>query len=149
MTRHLLIISCSNNKDHQKRLMPAIQRYTGASYGVINKLKREGSFPTNLDVLIISAKYGLILSDELIEDYDRKMDISRARELNEPAVKKLKEILQKTDYESILINLGREYMETIRGFEEVVAPSQKIFILKGKIGSRKRELRNWLISIFC
>lgn len=147
MTRHLLIISCSNNKDHQKRLMPAIQRYTGAWYGVINKLKREGRFPANLDVLIISAKYGLILSDELIEDYNRKMDISRARELNESAVKKLKEILQKTDYESILINLGREYMETIRGFEEVMLPLHKVFVLKGRIGYRKKEMRNWLLSI--
>lgn len=149
MQRHLLIISCSDSKNHQEGPIPAIRRYTGAWYGVINKLKREGKFPLNVDVLIISAKYGLIRSNDLIEDYNWKMDVSRARELNESVVEKLKVILEKTDYESVLINLGREYMETIRGFEEVVVPSQKVFILKGKIGLRKRELRNWLISIFC
>jgi len=128
--------------------MPAIQRYTGAWYGVINKLKREGRFPSNLDVLIISAKYGLIRSDELIEDYDRRMDVSRARELNDSAIGKLKETLQNTEYESVLINLGKPYVGATRGFEEVVPPSLKILVLKGKIGSRKKELRNWLLSIF-
>jgi len=147
MARHLLIISCSDKKDHQEGLMPAILRYKGAWFGVINKLKREGRFPSNLDVMIISAKYGIIRSDEPIEDYDWKMAVSRARELNDSTVEKLKEALENAEYEGLMINLGKEYMEAIRGFEEVVPPSLKILVLKGKIGSRKKELRNWLLSI--
>jgi len=87
MKRHLLINSCSDKKNTHPGLLPAIDRYTGAWYGVINKLKREGRFPDNLDILIISAKYGLIDSDKKIENYDRKMDSSRARERRDSVIK--------------------------------------------------------------
>ena len=148
MKRYLLIISCSNSKNHQEGLIPAIRRYTGAWYGVINKLKREGKFPSNVDVLIISAKYGLIRLNDLIEDYNWKMDVSRAKELNESVIEKLKVILIKTDYESVLINMGRDYMEAMQGFEGVMLPLHKAFVLKGRIGYRKKEMRNWLLSIW-
>jgi len=147
MKRHLLIISCSDKKDNREGLIPAIQRYTGAWYGVMNKLKREGRFPENLDTLIISAKYGLILSEELIENYDRRMDISRARELNDSVVGKLKQILENAAYESILINLGRDYMEAIKKFEEVVPDSIKVSMLMGSIGKRKSRLKKLILSI--
>lgn len=147
MAKHLLMISCSDRKDHREGLMPAIERYKGVWYGVINRLKREGTFPSNLDVLIISAKYGLIRSDHLIEDYDRRMDVSRARELNDSAIGKLKENLKNTEYESMLINLGKDYMEAIRGFEETVPDSVTVPILSGPLGTRNRELRNWILSV--
>lgn len=147
MARHLLIISCSKRKDHRKGLMPAILRYKGAWYGVINKLKREGRFPSNLDVLFISAKYGLIRSDELIEDYDWETDVSRARELNDSVIGKLKKILENAEYESILINLGKPYMEAIRGFGEIVPCSVRVSMLSGLIGTRKRELRDKLTRL--
>jgi len=147
MKRHLLIISCSDKKDHREGLIPAIQRYTGAWYGVMNKLKREGRFPENLDMLIISAKYGLIPPDELIENYDRRMDVSRARELNDSVVGKLMQILENAKYESILINLGRDYIEAIQGFEEVVPDSIKVSMLMGSIGARKSGLKKWILSI--
>jgi cytoplasmic iron level regulating protein YaaA (DUF328/UPF0246 family) len=147
MAKYLLIISCSDKKDHREGLMPAIKRYKGAWYGVINKLNREERFPLNLDVLIISAKYGLIPSDHLIEDYDWRMDVFRARELNDSVIGKLEEILENAEYESILINLGKDYTEAIRGFEEMVPHSVRVSILNGSIGTKKRDLKNWILSI--
>lgn len=147
MARHLLIISCSGSKERRAGLMPAIQRYTGAWYGVINKLNREGKFPGNLDILIISAKYGLICSDEPIADYDRRMDSSRAKELNNSIIGNLKKTLENAEYESILINMGKDYMEAIRRIEEVVPDSVKISMLSGTIGPRKRDLKEWILSI--
>lgn len=96
MKKRLIIISCSDKKNTQPGLLPAIQRYKGAWYGVINKLNREGDLPENLDVFIISAKYGLINSEMLIENYEQKMDYKRARELNKPIISKLK-IIQAFD----------------------------------------------------
>jgi len=147
MTRHLLIISCSNSKDKRPGLLPALERYTGAWYGVINKLKREGKFPGNLDVLIISAKYGLIGSNEIIEYYNRRMDVSRARELNGLIIGKLKQTLEDEEYESMLINLGKDYMEAIRGFERIVPASTRVSMLSGSIGPRKSRLKKWILSI--
>jgi len=147
MKKHLIIISCSDKKNPQPGLLPAIQRYTGAWYGVINKLKREGDLPDNLDILIISAKYGLINSEMLIENYDQEMDYKRARELNKPILSKLKNIISTTTYESILVNLGSTYMAAISGLETIVPNTTKIQLLKGIIGERKRDMKKWILSI--
>ena len=71
MNRSLLIISCSSRKINTLGSMPAFERYDGQSYRIICKAIREGCFPTNLDILIISAKFGLLRWDEEIEDYDQ------------------------------------------------------------------------------
>lgn len=147
MKKHLMIISCSDKKDTQPDLLPAIQRYKGAWYGVINKLKREGNLPDNLDILIISAKYGLINSETQIENYDQKMDYSRARELNEPILSKLENTISRTSYERILINLGSTYMAAISGLEKMVPNTTKMQLLKGRIGERKRDMKEWILSI--
>ena len=142
-----MIISCSDKKDVQSGLLPAIQRYKGTWYGVINKLKREGNFPDNLDILIISAKYGLINSEMQIENYDQKLDYTRARELNEPILSKLENIISMTSYENILINLGSIYIATISGLEKIVPNTTKIQLIKGRIGERKRDMKKWILSI--
>jgi len=80
--KFLLVISCSDKKNKSREPLPAIERYTGAWYGVINKLKRGSMFPQNLDIVIISAKYGLLMSNELIEYYDLTMIKERAQRLN-------------------------------------------------------------------
>lgn len=147
MKKHLMIISCSDKKNLQQGLLPAIQRYKGAWYGVINKLKKEGNLPDNLDILIISAKYGLINSKIQIENYDQKMDYTRARELNESILSKLETIISMTSYESILINLGSIYMAAIFGLEKIVPNTTKIQLLKGRIGVRKRDMKEWILSI--
>lgn len=59
-SRKLLLLACSNRKIRSKGLMPAIERYDGVNYRVIHKLQREGRFPKNVDVKILSAKFGLI-----------------------------------------------------------------------------------------
>lgn len=147
MKKQLMIISCSDSKDPRPGLLPSLERYTGAWYQVIKKLKREGRFPDNLDILIISAKYGLIDSDKKIENYDWEMDASRARELRESVINKLKDILSETRYESMLINLGCMYMEAISEFERIIPDYTKVTVLEGTIGPRKRDMRKWILSI--
>ena len=143
-----MIISCSDKKNTKPDLIPAIQRYKGAWYGVINKLKREGNFPDNLDIHIISAEYGLINSETQIKNYDQEMDYTRARELNGPILNKLEKIISKTSYESILVNLGSTYMTAISGLEKIVPYTTKIQFLKGRIGERKRDMKEWILSIY-
>lgn len=60
--KYLLILSCSKTKKNIDRT-PAIELYDGMYYKVLKK-----NYPTNanLDILILSAKYGLIESNELI-----------------------------------------------------------------------------------
>lgn len=102
MKKQLMIISCSDSKDPRPGLLPFLERYTDAWYQVIKKLKREGRFPDNLDILIISAKYGLIGYKRKIENYDWKMDPPRAKELRDSIISKLKKILSNKGYSKIL-----------------------------------------------
>lgn len=89
MKRSLLIISCSDAKTDDPGAVPAIQRYKGPFFPSIRKAMREGYFPESLDILILSAKYGIIRHDENIEDYDQRMSPERAGKLRPSVQKKL------------------------------------------------------------
>lgn len=82
-----------------------------------------------------------------IENYDQKLDYTRARELNEPILSKLENIISMTSYENILINLGSIYIATISGLEKIVPNTTKIQLIKGRIGERKRDMKKWILSI--
>ena len=88
MNKSLLIISCSGRKIKTLGRMPAIERYDGQSYRIIRKAIREGCFPANLDILIISAKFGLLAWDAKIEDYDQLMSKEQAQKLR-PVYRKI------------------------------------------------------------
>lgn len=75
------------------------------------------------------------------------MNSSRARELRDSVISKLKKILSESKHKRILINLGSEYMEAISGFENIVPDAIKVSIRKGTLGPRKRDLRNWILSL--
>jgi len=58
----LLLIACSSRKLRTKGLLPVIERYDGVTYRVIRKAMREGYFPPNVDIKILSAKLRLVQS---------------------------------------------------------------------------------------
>lgn len=147
MLRNLLIISCSKSKNKTKKLLPAIERYTGAWYEVINKLKKENKFPSNLDIVIISAKYGFLKSADLIEDYDVRMDEKIAKELNYEILEKFKPLLEKKYYDTIFINLGKDYLPAIHGLEILISQNTKVIYAKGKLGERKSQMKKWILSL--
>lgn len=147
MKKHLLIISCSQRKNRSRGLLPAIERYTGAWYGVINKLKRENKFPSNIDIVIISAKYGFLRSVDMVEYYDLKMKKRMARELNNNIIKEFKRLFEHEHYESIFINLGKDYLLAIEGLRNLVPKNTNLIFAKGTLGVRKREMRKWILSI--
>ncbi len=146
MSARLLIISCSNKKDDSKNKLPAIKRYTGAYYKVLNKLMRENKFPEDVELLIISAKYGLLKPNELIDYYDLKMTYEQAKLLNKRIISKLKIYLKNKCFDEIFINLGKEYMASISGFQELIHPRTKVIIAKGRIGERMKQMKEWLCS---
>jgi len=73
--KYLLILPCSKRKKPVSKAQ-ALELYDGPFYRVVRKAK-----PQNLDILILSAKYGLISSNESISYYDQMMTAERAEEL--------------------------------------------------------------------
>ena len=146
MKKRLLVISCSKRKSRAGGLLPAIERYTGAWYGVINKLRREDELPQNLDIVIISARYGFLRASKLIEYYNLRMTEERAKELNPQIINGFRSLLNDNHYEAVFINLGKDYMPAIKGFDKILPPDTKVYHAKGRVGERKSQMKKWILS---
>lgn len=138
--KYLLILPCSKRK---KRISNAyaIDLYDGPFYRMIRKNK-----PENLDILIISAKYGLIRYNEKISDYEQIMTVERVEELANDIYVKLKEILKMNNYDHIFINLGKTYALTLERSKTMLS-RYNVYWANGQIGERLHQLKNWLESI--
>ncbi len=143
MSKSLLIISCSGRKIKTPGRMPAFERYDGQSYRIIRKAIREGCFRANLDILIISAKLGLLRWDEEIEDYDLLMSKEQAHKLRPSIQENLESFLNGRDYDKLFVNMGATYLETLEGFEWKKHFNEKIEA-KGRIGEKSSQMKSWV-----
>lgn len=144
MKRYLLILSCSQRKRRDPGLLPAIERYDGVNFRVLRKLKREDVWLDNLDVLIISAKYGLLKDSDDIEYYEQKMTRERAIELQDSVNRKLCAILRDKEYQEIFVNLGKSYLPVL-GNGEALA-DRKVIYASGGIGRKMAQMREWIVT---
>lgn len=142
----LLLIACSNRKLHTKRLLPAIERYDGGTYRIIRKAKREGYFPKDVNVKILSAKFGLIDLLKPIPYYDQKMNRDRAKELSPLVMRQLKDLVMRERYDEIFVNMGREYLLAIDRLPNVADASTIFRYAKGGIGEKGKAMKEWLIA---
>ena len=145
--RDLLVLGCSNQKFESENLIPAIERYNGVNYKVLKKLRRDEGLPFDLDIVIISAKYGFLRADTPIEYYDQPMTKERALELRPDILNDLKGYLKGRNYAEIFINLGKTYLLAIEGFESFVPKQTGIIYAEGKIGERMAKMKAWLLNI--
>ena len=104
----LVLTSCSAKKKRNSKRMKAIELYDGDLFKLVKKFVTRYKF----DLKIVSAKYGLISSEEKIEYYNKiikdKNDIEKLKELVNP---KLKKIVK--DYLKVLIIMGEDYKKII------------------------------------
>ena len=147
MKRSLLIISCSGAKDKTPGLLPAVMRYKGPLYPTLHKAIRENRFPKSLDILIISAKYGLLKSDEPIEDYDQKINDERARELRPSVQKKLEVFLDGKNYNQLFNGLWKDYQAVLEGFD-LEKHFENVVPVETNRGKKMSQLKVWIIDLF-
>ncbi len=135
--KYLLILPCSKQK---KELYgtSALELYDGPFYRVVRKNQ-----PQNLDILILSAKYGLIRSDNLISHYDQIMTPKRAEELANEIMMKLERTFRNEDYDEVFINLGKNYMLALDGSKNIL-DEHNVNWANGQIGERLHQLKTWL-----
>ncbi len=131
----MLIVACSQRKRLDSGPLPAIDRYDGPAFRTLRKAKREGYWPESLEMLILSAEFGLIEAGTLIPWYDRRMTPARAAEL-QPAVSRVLGA-RLPDYGRIFVNLGRAYLP-------VLPPMPPATYAGGGIGRRSAQMKAWL-----
>lgn len=144
MNRYLLIISCSQRKRTDPEPMPAIERYDGVNFRMLRRLRRQGELPANLDILIVSAKYGLLRGDDAITWYDQRMTRQRALELQASTSNNLDGILRTATYQEIFVNLGKDYMPTLRNSKAILGT--KTIYAAGGIGRKMAQMKEWIVT---
>ena len=146
MKNYLLLISCSQRKIQSPELLDAIERYDGPTYRTLRKLRREGNFPENVDVLIISAEYGIVAAHHSTNDYDRRMTSERADELRPLIQSRLRGAVKskRGGYTQVFINLGKTYMQTLEGFHWGPVSTMEA---TGGIGQKTAQMKAWLTRI--
>lgn len=143
---YLLLLACSQRKRTDAALLPALERYDGGNYRLLRKAQRENRFPMNLDVLILSAKYGLITSSTSIPDYNQRMNHDQAIALKAQIMQKLQEVATQKRYNEIYVELGQEYLAAIDDLDQVFCQTTIIYA-HGRIGERLAKLKQWLTQL--
>lgn len=142
--RRLLFLSCSQRKHTSHEPLPAIERYNGPFYFVLRRFLRECPRQASLlDLHILSAAYGLIPRDFPTPWYDRKMDMSRAVEL-QPQVNTTFSDIARGNYDSICFAMGKTYLKAFENALELNPSGTELITTHGRIGEQQAQLKKWL-----
>ena len=107
-------------------------------------MQREDMFPVDADILILSAKYGLIPPSREIKYYDENMTRQQAINLNGKYRGMLSKFIEDNDYDMIIVNLGNNYQMAINGFEDLINRGRNIIYISGRIGERAQKMKDVL-----
>ena len=116
----LLVQSCSATKQDVENPVEALDLYDGYFFRIIKKAERAGRFQPGLDILIISAKHGVVEPNDEIGYYDQRMDTEQAEELNTDVIAAIADKVEENGYQKVWINLGKDYLPAIDGIEATI-----------------------------
>lgn len=141
LENYLLILPCSNSKKNITSSR-VIDIYDGPVFQIPRKCNSN-----NIDLLILSEKYGIHVGTKIISSYDLKMTPERARILKHKAQFVLRTYLKINNYRKILINLGKNYRFIVECCNFQPNVDVKSEFLYGLIGLRIKNLKNCLLEI--
>lgn len=146
--KRCLILSCSRTKNGVPEPLPAVQRYNGPMYQVLQRYLREKpEKAAALTIFILSARYGLIDSQTPILPYDQKMTPARAAELHADVLSKTQQAIVPAGYAEIFLAMGQTYLLALEGLPAILDGETQILVSRGSAGEKLTELRNWLWEI--
>lgn len=135
----LIVMSCSKTKKHLENV-PAMDLYDGQAYRVIRKRS-----PENLEILIISAKYGPIRSTDVVSYYDQVMTVARAAEMRDHVESVISSFILDHSPDRIFIILGFPYNLSIsKKLMDFLDENFCLQVASGPIGKRLHQLKVWL-----
>jgi len=139
----IVITACSQSKKASEDLIPAIQRYDGPSFRLLRKYINKG--PDDLDIFILSAKFGLLTYQTEIPFYDQTLNKKRVEDLSILALDQARELIYcKHRNREIFVNLGKTYLEAFQPALNQIADLNSLTVASGSSGRRLSELHDWL-----
>ena len=142
VNRNLLILGCSRSKRGIGSPLPAIERYDGPGFRMVRRMFFNG-LHLDVDLMIFSAKFGLLWPSTPIPNYDHLLDgtnkIARGRE----ASKELSETIERLGYQEVFLSMGQKYASALQGYP-MNGTAAKLIVPIGRIGKRLQQTRRWL-----
>jgi uncharacterized protein DUF6884 len=140
----VLILSCTQRKRRDSSPLPAVERYDGPTFRVLRRFQKRTL--ENLDVYILSAKFGLIHHLEIIPYYDQQMTPQRARELQPQIDEALERLFRNfrgrgQAVSQLLLCMGRVYLDALNN---LLPPGMPVEQAGGSIGEKLSKLHQWL-----
>ena len=142
----LVIVSCGKSKAEKLKKIPmrAEDAYRGPIFQVINKAKREKKWSENIELGIISAKYGFLRGYEYITDYEQRMTPMIAKKLNPQVLEKIHLWYESDLFSIIYVLMGKDYLSTVQGLKELVSPTRVIIENMGGLGIGQRKMLQFI-----
>ena len=141
MIDSLLLIPCSQRKTLGMLSGPAWELYDGVINRVLKKRLDPGyHWATWLDILIVSAKYGVIRPQRRIKTYDQMLS---GDERPGRWAGQLRRMISRRDYRFVHVNLGRAYQLAIGKVEQLFSGAIVTFA-EGGIGQRSSQTARWI-----
>ena len=141
-----IVISCSEKKIASSLPIPVIDIYDGPYFKTLRKLKREGLFPEDVKVFVISAKYGLLQLNDTIMSYDQHMTKNRASQLAYKVVNDLINAIKEDVSKELVVNLGADYMPSLNEIENYLPDYCRLIFFTGTIIQRRKQLKEYLLN---
>jgi cytoplasmic iron level regulating protein YaaA (DUF328/UPF0246 family) len=139
-------MSCSSRKLRLEGQVSAWALYDGVAYRMLKRMQREDKFPQDVDILILSARYGLIRPDTPIAFYDQRMTSATALEQADRNRTILRSVLNDSSYHTVFAAMGRVYMTAIEPTSEWLPANVSFQVAEGGIGCKLRHLKIWLTA---
>jgi uncharacterized protein DUF6884 len=141
----LLLMSCSQRKTIELACARAWDLYDGRLFQVLKRLFRETGRPAGLDILIVSAKYGVIRESRRIAAYDTRLTAIKGESI--PAwAKQLRRLTRYQDYRQVHVNLGAAYRTALPDLMQFFQAAAVSFAAGG-IGKRNAATRQWVLGL--
>jgi hypothetical protein len=122
-----------------------MERYDGYFFRIIKKAIDGGALRDDIDIVILSAEFGLLDLDDSIPMYDRQMTSKRAGELREDVLSSLVSRVRTGEYDTLVVNMAKEYQRAIEGIDSKLEIDINR-IRGGGIGAKGRKLKHLIRS---
>ncbi len=144
-SQRCVLLSCTERKRTDSNLLPAIERYDGPLFRVLRRfLRNHPDIREELNIIILSAKFGLIDANKPIPWYELQMTSAKADEMRSQVLAHLKSHFEYNNHKELFVALGAMYFRVIDGFKSIIPPTTKIIRSTGPQGIKAQELKRWL-----
>lgn len=136
-----LILSCSQSKKIDEADLPAIQRYDGPAFRLLRRYL--GRSDEDLEIYILSAKFGLIRHQTLIPYYEQKLQNGKVEELKR-LVAEQRFFFKAAERKSFFVNLGKNYLQVFAPVLQRAVKNSAVTFASGSSGKRLAQMYDWL-----